>query len=100
MTYCCIRTKLFNVTKANLLNFCICFLSESTTSNEPKDATESTYTQGRTVITEKHIISVTGSLISAALIMAILWETYKHCKIKTPARLKSSTDVIYEDIAV
>lgn len=76
------------------------FLSEPTTFNEQKDGTESTYTQGGNVITEKHIIIFIGSLISTALILAILWKTYKYRKIKTPARLKSSTDVIYEDIAV
>lgn len=76
------------------------FSTEQTPSYEPKDGTESTYTQRRYVNTEQFIILFTGLLISAALIIAILWETYKYRKLKTPTTIKSSTNVNYEDIAV
>lgn len=77
------------------------FLSESTTSNEPEDGTEYlTYIEKSNVITGRNIIIFTGSLISVALVIVILWEIYKYRILKTPSPVFHSPDVIYDDIAL
>lgn len=83
------------------LTFSYVFSSESTTFNELEDGTENlAHTRGRNVITERNIIICIGSLISVALMIAILREFYKYHKIKTPTQVYPSTNIIYEDIAV